>query len=131
MAILLTSNKEGTKLLKEKGITHWEALLPFVKKLPYGRNDNRHDFNLVIKEMKGSCSSKHAFLKKIALENHIQDVQLILCIYKMTEANTPGIHKHLSVNQLEFIPEAHCYLKLNGIAKDLTSQSSDMSILKK
>ena len=41
----------------------FEELIVKVKNLPYGRNANRYDFSLVLSENKGTCSSKHAFLK--------------------------------------------------------------------
>ena len=46
----------------------------------------------------------------------------------MTESNTKGIGNHLSKNGLEYIPEAHCYLKINGKRIDLTSTNSNASI---
>lgn len=103
----LKSNKELSKLVKERGITTWNELLPHIRQLPYGRNKIRTDFSLVITEEQGTCSSKHAFLKAIADENYL-NVKLILCLFKMTEKNTPGIGTELTKNGIEFIPEAHC-----------------------
>ena len=96
----------------------------FVKKIPYGRNANRKDFSLVISENKGTCSSKHAYLKDFATRNNIPNVQLILGIYKMNEQNTK-IGSILSDNFLDFIPEAHCYLKIDGKTVDVTSKDAD------
>lgn len=86
----LNSNKTLTYLAKSKGLHTWNELLYHVRQLPYGRNKSRTDFSLVISEAKGTCSSKHAFLKSIADENEFP-VKLILCLYKMSEKNTPGI----------------------------------------
>ncbi|MCB0396374.1 MAG: hypothetical protein KDD36_06960 [Flavobacteriales bacterium] len=101
------------------------SLTEFVRQLPYGRNLNRSDLSLVLREKKGTCSSKHALLKRLADLNNVPDVQLILGIYKMNEANTPGIGEELSRHSLDFIPEAHCYLKVDGERIDLTTKGSD------
>ena len=57
---------------------NWEKTINFVKQIPYGRNSNREDFSLVISENKGTCSSKHAYLKDFANRNNIPNVQLIV-----------------------------------------------------
>jgi hypothetical protein len=101
----------------------------FVKQIPYGRNTNREDFSLVISENKGTCSSKHAYLKDFATKNNIPNVQLIIGIYKMNEQNTK-IGTILSENNLEYIPEAHCYLKIDGKTVDVTSKESSFEKIK-
>ncbi len=123
----LISDKPLTQLAKKKGILSWEAILTYVRQLPYGRNKDRTNLSLVLTEEKGTCSSKHALLKAIADENHLKDVQLLLGIYQMTETNTPGIGTTLTQNGLSFLPEAHCYLMVNQRRIDLTSESSDIT----
>ena len=66
MNYTLTSKDKLTQLAKNKGINTWNELTTYVKSLPYGRNNNRFEFGLVFSEGKGTCSSKHALLKKIA-----------------------------------------------------------------
>ena len=102
-------------------IHDWSSLVQFIQQLPYGRTANRTDLSLVISEQKGTCSSKHALLKRVAELNNIPDIQLVIGIYKMSEANTPGIGKALSNNGLTYIPEAHCYLKVKGVQTDYTA----------
>ncbi|WOC40134.1 hypothetical protein [Polaribacter sp. HL-MS24] len=126
----LNSKDDLTILVNEKGIQNWEQLMNFVKNIPYGRNSNRTDFSLVIKENKGSYSSKHAFLSQIAKLNNIQEVKLILGIYKMNNSNTTGIGDELAKNSIEYIPEAHCYLKIDEKYLDLTTVDSDFLKLK-
>jgi hypothetical protein len=53
-------------------------------------------------------------------------VELMLGIYKMNYKNTPGIGNILVENHIEYLPEAHCYLKINGQRKDFTQPSSNM-----
>jgi hypothetical protein len=104
----------------------FQETLNFVKQLPYGRNSNRENFSLIISENKGTCSSKHAFLKDFADKNNIPNVKLFIGIYKMTDQNT-NIGKILLENNLKYIPEAHCYLKIDGQTVDVTSQNSDFN----
>jgi extradiol dioxygenase family protein len=118
-----------TKLITDKGINNWSELIEFTKNLPYGRNANREDFSLVIKENKGTCSSKHSFLKKIADLNNFESVKLILGMYRMNHLNTPKIGNTILENGLDYIPEAHCYLKLNNQRIDITSRNSDIENL--
>ncbi len=120
----LRAKDKLTRLLLREKIDTWQALIEFIKVLPYGRNSNRKDFDLVILEKKGSCSSKHALLKKVANLNEISNVELILGLYKMNQNNTPNIGSVLQDNLLNFIPEAHCYLKINGTRTDVTTSHS-------
>jgi hypothetical protein len=103
---------------------NFETLIEKVKNIPYGRNANRYDFSLVLSENKGTCSSKHAFVKDFADNNGIENVKLFIGIFKMNEANTPKLGNLLSNNNIEYIPEAHCYLKINQVPVDVTTVDS-------
>lgn len=131
---LFNSKDELTSLTTSLEIKTWNELTKYIQNLPYGRNANRHDLSLILTEQKGTCSSKHAFLKKIADLNEIEDIKLYIGIYKMKKSNTPKIGNILSKNefdyQLDYIPEAHCYLKINGIEQDFTSNTSDFENLR-
>ncbi|WP_329804827.1 GNAT family N-acetyltransferase [Flavobacterium facile] len=116
-------NQEGV-IFEIKNEREFENLIEKVKQIPYGRNANRHDFSLVVSENKGTCSSKHALLKDFANNNNIPNVKLYIGIFKMNEENTSKIFPLLSENQVNFIPEAHCYLKINGIPLDVTTSES-------
>jgi hypothetical protein len=118
-----------TTLVKDNGIKNWSELIEFTQKLPYGRNQNREDFSLVIKENKGTCSSKHSFLKKVADLNNFDNVKLILGMYRMNDLNTPKIGNTILESGLEYIPEAHCYLKLNNQRIDITNNDSNIENL--
>ena len=121
----LKSNDNLTQIAKNYGLNNWTELIDFIKRLPYGRNKNRTDFELVLIEKKGTCSSKHATLKEIANRNNFLGVKLILGMYKMNNNNTPKIGNELLKNSIEYIPEAHCYLKINDQRIDLTTKNSD------
>lgn len=132
--MLLNSKDNLTEQLKKLGINNWNKLTKYIQNLPYGRNANRYDLSLILREQKGTCSSKHAFLKKVADLNGLKDIKLYIGIYKMNVSNTPKIGNILSKNKfdykLEYIPEAHCYLKINGLECDFTSNNSDFEKLR-
>lgn len=121
----LESKDKLTEIAKSNGIASWNELTELIKNLPYGRNKNRTDLGLVLSEKKGTCSSKHALLKSIADLNSVPNINLIIGIYRMTESNTPRIGTELTDNSFEFIPEAHCYLKINGNRMDFTTKKSE------
>ena len=127
----LRSKDRLTKLVNSKGIETWNDLTEFIKNLPYGRNKNRTDFGLVLSEQKGTCSSKHALLKNVADLNSIPNIDLVIGIYRMTELNTPKIGTVLTDNSIEYVPEAHCYLKINDNRTDLTSGESEFKKIEK
>jgi hypothetical protein len=118
-----------TSFIKDKGISTWNQLIEFTRRIPYGRNQNREDFSLVIKENKGTCSSKHGLLKKVADLNKFQHVKLVLGIYKMNHLNTPKIGNTIIESELAYIPEAHCYVKLNNQRIDITTPHADIDNL--
>lgn len=121
----MISKDELTVLIKNKGIQTWEELIEFVRSLPYGRNSNRTDLKLIMTELKGTCNSKHAFLKKVSDLNGIPNIKLILGIYNMNKTNTSKIGNVLKKYSIHYIPEAHCYLKVDGKRTDMTTINSD------
>jgi hypothetical protein len=123
---ILSSSDSLTLQIHNLGIDSWEDLLIYVKNIPYGRNTNRDDLSLILKENKGTCSSKHAFLKEIASQNNIPNIKLIIGIYKMNEKNTK-IGTILTENSIDFIPEAHCYLKIDDVRIDCTTPKSNFA----
>ena len=120
----LNSRQTLSKTFLELGIQTFSEAINFVKNLPYGRNSNRQDFTLVLKEQKGTCSSKHALLKSLANENQYFEVKLMLGIFKMSGKNTPMINPILEKYNIEFIPEAHNYLKIDNEIFDCTTANS-------
>jgi hypothetical protein len=101
------------------GIKDFHSAIQYVWDLPYGRNSNSSDYSLVLAEKKGTCSSKHAILAKLAQE-HYKDIHLVTGIYEMCEQNTHGVGKVLEKYALSYLPEAHCYLTYKGRRFDYT-----------
>ena len=97
----------------------------FVKGLRYGRNADKENLTSVFTDNCGTCSTKHALLKSLADENNFDTVKLIVGLFKMNKNNTPEISNTLFQNNLEYIPEAHCYLKFEDQILDFTKITSD------
>lgn len=95
------------------------AAARYVNALPYGRSFSRENPALVLDEGRGTCSSKHALLALLAHEQGIA-VELMLGIYEMREANTPGVGRVLERYGIPALPEGHCYLRYAGKRIDIT-----------
>lgn len=104
------------------GITDFQNAVNFVFELPYRRNSSKEDLTLVFSEKCGVCSTKHAALAALALENDFMHLKLVVGIYKMNEKNTPGVGDVLEKNNLEFMPEAHTYLVFENERIDITRE---------
>ncbi|MEJ6583089.1 MAG: hypothetical protein QNL61_02970 [Crocinitomicaceae bacterium] len=130
-SMMLNSPDDLTADLLESGVVSWDDIVRSVQCFHYDRNSDRNDLNLVWYERKGSCSSKHAFLKHVADLNNLPDIELVLAFYKMNAKNTPVLGEVLEKNNLTEIPEAYCYLKVNGVELDVTTVHSDFKQYKK
>lgn len=49
-------------------VQDFRAPAAYVNRIPYGRNTNREDALAVMSEGQGTCSTKHALLRRLALE---------------------------------------------------------------
>ncbi|MBI3801545.1 MAG: hypothetical protein HY268_31815 [Deltaproteobacteria bacterium] len=112
--------------LMTRRITDFRSAGRYLHHLPYGRNSDRSDFRLVLSEGRGTCSTKHALLAELAREQNLPLV-LTLGIYQMHERNTPGVGIVLDRYGLPYIPEAHCYLRYEGIRIDITRSGAEPS----
>jgi hypothetical protein len=101
------------------GALDYRAAARLVRRLPFGRNTTVNDPLIVLRESRGTCSTKHALLRRLATEQSV-DVALVLGIYEMNERNTPGVGPILKRHQLATLPEAHCYLRFGEIRIDVT-----------
>lgn len=107
-----------------RGVTDFRAAGRYLQVLPYGRTADRADFNTVLREGKGTCSTKHALLAEIAREQELE-IALTLGIYEMHERNTPGVGAVLTRYGFASIPEAHCYLTYQKLRIDITRSGAD------
>ncbi len=97
----------------------------YIQTLPYRRNEDKNDLKTVLSDQYGTCSTKHALLKSLADEQGFEDIHLTLCMFKMSPGNTPKVKKVLDDHKLEYLPEAHNYLKYDGHILDFTGPGFD------
>lgn len=121
----IKSTGQISKEFIDRNILTFNQATLFVKELAYGRNADKNNLASVFTDNCGTCSTKHALLKKLADENNFETVKLIVGIFRMNKNNTPEISETLLQNNLDFIPEAHCYLKFEDQILDLTKINSN------
>ncbi len=117
--------KKNTALFAQHNIHTFAQACSYIKNVPYKRNSNPHDNDIVLKENHGTCSTKHSILKRFANEQEIPNVQLMLCVFNMNATNTPKTKEVLQKYQLDYIPEAHTYLRINNEIVDCTHATSN------
>jgi hypothetical protein len=100
-------------------IEDYRSAARYLRGLTYGRNSNRTDPLSVLREQRGTCSTKHALLARLAAEQQLP-IRLMLGIYEMSERNTPGVGRVLEKYGLAFVLEAHCYLMYRNDRIDIT-----------
>jgi hypothetical protein len=120
----IKSNLPLSKIFLGRQITTFAGACEFIKNLPYGRNENKYDLTTVFTDNRGTCSTKHALLRQLAIENNADNIRLKLGVFKMSKSNTPEVGNTLDKYGLQFIPEAHNYLKVDGEIVDCTKQNS-------
>jgi hypothetical protein len=108
-----------------KGIFSFEDACNYIAQLPYGRNANKQNVLTVFDDNCATCSTKHALLKQLAIENNEGTISLIVGIFKMNAINTPKVANVLAMHQLNYLPEAHCYLKYDNQIFDFTTINAD------
>ena len=118
-AVRLGTAGPTTAAFVERGISRFRDAARFIASLPYGRNSNRSDHLAVLRENRGTCSTKHSLLARLAQEQNLP-IALCIGIYEMDGLNTPGVGAVLEEHGLTSIPEAHCYLKRGSKRFDVT-----------
>jgi hypothetical protein len=113
--------------VRSLGFDSFEHLAEHVRKLPFGRTSNAQDPLTVLSQGRGTCSAKHQLLAAVEQDCGHSEVQLTVGIYEMTEENTPGVGTVLNAASLTSIPEAHCYLSIEGERFDNTGLSAGTS----
>ena len=122
----IDSDSTISQLFKEKGLTDFTGACNYIKSLSYKRNQNKYDPVTVIKDQYGTCSTKHALLCELAIENKMNNVKLILGVFRMNKKNTPQVTGILKKYNLDHIPEAHNYLSINNQRIDCTMTDFDV-----
>lgn len=126
----IESTEPLSQTFKALGIVDYRQACEYIKQLPYKRNKDRDNLLNVLEEEKGVCSTKHAVLRKLALENNHPEVELVLGIFKMDADYAPAIRSTLEQAGLDYIIEGHTYLKYNNEFYDYTTVTSDYKLFK-
>jgi hypothetical protein len=116
----ISAHFEISTRFSDLNITDFDSALKFLQKLPYGRNTPGGSLVKVLDEKQGTCSTKNALLYTLCMENGKQSFGLTLGIFNMDAENTPAVAPVLRKYRLPYIPEAHVYLKNNGLIIDAT-----------
>ena len=103
-----------------KGLDTFRKAAEWVSKLDYRRNIDKDNVLCLFDEQCGTCSTKHALLKHLADENGNTELRLMLGIFTMNAKNTPAIKRLLKKYKLDYIPEAHNYLRTYNYILDYT-----------
>lgn len=120
LSFRITSGGPVSKEVLEAGFVNFLRFAEHVQAIPYGRPSDTQDVLSVLKENRGTCSSKHRLLAAVAHESGHSEVELMVGIYEMSEENTPGVGPALAAASFDSIPEAHCYLRVAGYRYDFT-----------
>jgi len=91
---ILTPSGVVTAAFVTVGLQDFRKAAAYVNRMPYGRNANPKDALAVITEGRGTCSTKHALLRRLAMEQHL-NILLVIGIYQMNQRNAPGVGKVL------------------------------------
>jgi hypothetical protein len=110
---------EITRAFLQSGPSDMREAAHLIQSLRYGRNSDPANPRVVLDERCGTCSTKHALMRRLADEQNVP-MALTVGIYEMSERNTPGIGSVLKRFGLLCLPEAHCYLRVRGERIDLT-----------
>ncbi|MHC5310383.1 hypothetical protein ACYSNM_10045 [Myroides sp. LJL116] len=131
MNFKITANEVISREFLNLGIADFQSACKYISLLLYKRNKNKDNILCIFQDNGGTCSTKHATLRKLALENNMPEIRLILGIFKMDAQYAPKIQKTLELNCLDYIPEAHNYLKIGNDYLDFTTSTSSYLDIKK
>lgn len=123
----IDENTELGKILVSLDLRSYHQVLNFLYELSYSRISDLENLKLVPHEKCGTCSSKHAFAAKVALEHGYPDILLKLTVFPLASSFLQGFREELRENSVDHILEAHCYLEYQGIPLDITTSRVDVT----
>lgn len=118
----IISDQEVSKEFLKRDLGTFKDAMVFVRDLPYARNTNKKDLLTVFSDNCSTCGPKHALLKLLIDENNFKGFQLMLGIFKMSPENSPLVKATLEKYKLDYLPEAHNYLRYKGVMVDITKK---------
>lgn len=123
MSINFEINNKGklSAAFLDRGINDFDGAMNYIRQLPYGRNKNKSDLISVFTDDCGTCGTKHALLKALIEENGQPGFRLMIGIFKMDNNYSAKVAPVLQRYQLQYIPEAHNYLRIDDGIIDCTT----------
>ncbi len=125
----ISNTGEISNLFLDKGIVDFHSACSYVQNLPYCRISDSLKTELVLIEGRGTCSTKHSLLSKLAIENKQEEIELIMGIFLMSPETHPVLTNLFHDKLYTAIPEAHCFLRYNGCRYDFTSSENNLHLI--
>ncbi len=116
----LTGTGRCANAAQSMGCMRFAPLAEHIRNLPYGRVPGDSHGLTVVREGRGTCSSKHQFLAALAHECGRADIVLTVGLYRMSARTNPAIGPILMAAGFDDILEAHCYLTYQRQRYDFT-----------
>jgi hypothetical protein len=120
---IVSNGTISTKFLSLNISSFKEACL-YVHNLRYGYNSDKDDELILFKEQKGSCTTKHGVIAKLAEELAIPLYKKV-GIYKLTEKIVTGTKTIIEKYGLPYVPMVHCFLAYKDYRFDLTEGNNN------
>ncbi len=108
-----------SKKFLELGIKSFKEACLYIHNAEYGYNADYEDKMVFFKEGKGTCTSKHATIAKLAEELNIPLYKRV-GVYKFGEDVTIGANEILQKYNVPYAPMVHCFLEYKDFRFDLT-----------
>jgi hypothetical protein len=108
-----------SRLFLEREILSFQAACRYVKAMPYGSNSNHEDSLILFQEERGTCTTKHGAIARLAQELRLE-VYKNLGFYRLNDEIVTGVSRLLEPQGLSFIPQIHCFLEYGTFRVDLT-----------
>ena len=103
----------------QRGIKTFHEACQWTKDLPYGTNSNNKDSLILFEEGRGTCTTKHGAISRLASEHNLP-IYKNLGFYRLNDAIVTGVDALLAPYGLDFIPQIHCFLGYEDYRVDLT-----------
>ena len=103
----------------QRGLKTFREACQWTKDLPYGSNSSNEDSLILFAEGRGTCTTKHGAIARLALE-HDLPIHKNLGFYRLNDAIVTGVNALLKPYGLNFIPQIHCFLAYDSDRVDLT-----------
>jgi hypothetical protein len=103
----------------QQGLKTFHEACQWTQDLPYGANANNEDSLILFAEGRGTCTTKHGAIARLAAEHNLP-IHKNLGFYRLNDEIVTGVNSLLAPYGLDFIPQIHCFLVYENCRVDLT-----------